>query len=184
VVGLKRAGVLAALVIVAGCSNAEQVTVPNIHQKSVVDAYTDLRSLGLKVAIDGPIRAGSESMSWVGGQAPEAGNDVDVGSVVTLHPTPHPMASIFMVDQPDPVLLPDLIGVRLDLAARRLDKLGLLWWTRSLPPLPASDAPTLLEQYVVTRMAAPPGSSYDQYSRRGNASTFRPLGLWAKLADD
>jgi beta-lactam-binding protein with PASTA domain len=175
--------VLVAAALFAGCSNAEQATVPNLHEKSVVDAYTDLRSLGLKVAIDGPIKAG-HSTSWVGGQAPEAGNEVDVGSVVTLHPTPYPMASIFRVDQPDPVVLPDLIGIRLDLAARRLDELGLLWSIESMPPLPASNAPTLLGQYEVTRMAAAPGSSYDQYSRRGNASTFRPLGLWATLADD
>jgi hypothetical protein len=166
-----------------GCSNAEQVTVPNLHQKSVVDAYAQLRSLGLKVAIDGPVDATPNHPSWVAGHAPEAGSKADVGSVVTLHSGGGPIGSIFAVDEPDPVVLPDLVGVRLDVATRRLDNLGLLWWTRPMPPLPASDAPTLLEQYEVTRMAAPPGSSYDQYSRRGTSSSFRPLGLWAKLAD-
>lgn len=167
-----------------GCSNAEQVTVPNLHQKSVVEAYAQLHELGLKVEIDGAIRVASNSTSWVDGHAPEAGNDVDVGSVVTLHATLFPIGSIFMVEEPDPVVLPDLIGVRLDIATRRLDQLHLLWETRSMPPLPAGEAATLLEHYEVTRMAAPPGSSYDQYSRRGSASTFRPLGLWTKLVDD
>jgi hypothetical protein len=101
-----------------------------------------------------------------------------------LNPGFGPIGSIFQVDEPDPVVLPDLIGVRLDIAIRRLESIGLLWWTRPMPSLPPSDAPSLLAQYEVTRMAARPGSSYDQYSRRGNASTFKPLGLWAKLAGE
>lgn len=167
-----------------GCSSEQQVTVPDLHAASVVDAYGQLRKLGLKVEIDGPIHVGSTVSSGIRAQTPEAGTSVDIGSVVTLHPGFRPAGSIFQVDEADPVVLPDLIGVRLDIAIRRLENLGLLWWTRSMPALPASDGPTLLAQYEVTRMAAPPGSSYDQYSRRGNASTFKPLGLWVKLADD
>jgi PASTA domain len=175
--------VLLALTLL-GCSNEERVTVPDLRAASVVEAYAQLRELGLKVEIDGSIYAGSTGSSGIGGQTPEAGKSVEVGSVVTLRPGFRPIGSVFGVDQPDPVVLPDLIGVRLDIAVRRLENLGLLWWTRSMPALPASDGPTLLAQYEVARMAAPPGSSYDQYSRKGNASHFKPLGLWTKLADD
>ena len=147
------------LALLVGCSNAEQVTVPNLHEKSIVEAYAQLQELGLKVAIDGPIRVGSNSTSWIGGHAPEAGNDVDVGSVVTLHPTPFPMGSIFAVDQPDPVVLPDLIGLRVDVTTRKLDKLRLLWSIESMPPLPASDVPTLLTSTAVEAMPRRSGHS-------------------------
>lgn len=173
---------LVALMLI-GCSNEERVTVPDLRAESVVDAYGQLRKLGLKVEIDGPIYVGSTGSSGIAGQTPEAGETLSRGSVVTLRPGFRPIGSVFGVDQPDPVVLPDLIGVRLDIAVRRLEELGLLWWTRHMPALPASDGPTLLGQYEVTRMAAPPGSSYDQYSRRGNAASFKPLRLWAKLAD-
>jgi beta-lactam-binding protein with PASTA domain len=184
VVGLKRAGVLAALVIVGGCSNGEQVTVPNLHHKSVVEAYADLRKLGLKVEIDGPIRVASNHISGVAGHAPEAGEEVQVGSVVTLHPGFRPMGSIFLVEEPDAVRLPNLVGKRLDVAVDRLESLGLLWGTESLSALPVSDEATLLEHYVVTGTKPAPGRLHDQYHRRGNASTFRPLRLSAKLVDD
>lgn len=160
------------------------MTVPNLHPKNVIDAHAELRALGLKVAIDGPITVASNHVSGVSGQVPEAGNEVEPGSTVTLHPGFGPMGSIFVVKEPDPVVLPDLIGMRLDLAIRRLERLGLEWSVRPMPALPQTDARTLLEEYEVMRMAAPAGSSYDQFSRRGNTTTFRPLGLWAKLADD
>jgi hypothetical protein len=182
---VSKAALLALLALtLVGCSNEERVTVPDLRAASVVDAYAQLRKVGLKVEIDGPIWVGSTGSSGIGGQTPKAGKSVDIGSVVTLRPGFRPIGSVFGVDQPDPVVLPDLIGVRLDIAVRRLESLGLLWWTRSMPALPASDGSTLLAQYEVTRMAAPPGSSYDQYTRRGNASHFKVLGLWTKLADD
>lgn len=116
------------------------------------------------------------------GHAPEAGNEVDVDSVVTLHPGYGPIGSIFLVKEPDPVILPTLVGMRLDAAVERLDSLGLLWATRTMPALPASDEPTLLEHYIVTATRPGPGQYHDQFHRRGNTSTFRPLTIWAELA--
>lgn len=183
---MRQAALLLAIfaLTLLGCSSGEQVAVPNLHQLSVVDAYTKLRELGLRVEIDGPITVASNHVSWVDGHAPEAGNEVDVGSVVTLHPGSGPIGSIFAVKEPDAVRLPDLGGLRLDVAVKRLDSLGLLWATRPMPALPASDEPTLLEHYVVTATRPGPGEVHDQYHRRGNASTVTPLTIWAELAND
>jgi hypothetical protein len=180
---LRRLGAFIVLVVVlAGCSSTDQVTVPNLHEKCVTDAYEQLRGLDLKVEIDGPIGVATNHCTRVGGHAPEAGNDVEAGSVVTLHPGVSPLG-LLLVSEPDPVVLPDLIGVRLDIAVRRLDSLGLAWTTRgrSLPPPPASDAPTLLEHYRVTKMEPGPGEEHDQYTQRGNTTTTKPLTLWAAL---
>jgi hypothetical protein len=179
---MRRLGALVALVAaLVGCSAAEQVTVPNLHQKCVVDAYEQLRNLDLKVEIDGPFTVATNQCSWVDGHAPEAGNDVDVGSVVTLHPG-LALLGLLVVSETNPVVLPDLLGVRLDIAARQLDSLGLAWTARRMPPLPASDAPTLLEHYRVTKMDPGPGEEHDQFTRHRNSSTTRPLTLWAAPA--
>ena len=173
--------VLAAALV--GCSSSDQVTVPNLHQKCVVEAYEQLRDLNLKVEIDGPMTVASNQCSWVDGHAPEAGNEVDVGSVVTLHPG-LALHGLLVVSETDPVVLPDLIGMRLDIATRRLESLGLAWAARGMSPLPASDAPTLLEHYRVTKMEPGPGETHDQFHRRRNSTHTKPMTLWATLEDE
>lgn len=176
-----RLAVLVAVVLLAtGCSNAEQVTVPNLHQKSVVDAYAQLRGLGLKVEIDGAFNLTPNRTSWVEGQAPEAGNDVGRGSVVTLHPGFGAIGMLAMSKaQGRPIVVPPVVGEDLGLAVRMLDDAGLFWDAPDVGPLEPTNADTLYANFEVARAEVEPGRKYDQAARG-----VRPLPLWLERADD
>jgi hypothetical protein len=179
---MRRIGALVLMVgALIGCSRTDTVTVPNLHDECVVEAYQQLEDLGMKVEIDGPFAVASNYCPGVEGHAPEAGSKVDAGSVVKLHPG-FGLHGLPVVSEAEPVALPDLIGMRLDIAVSKLESLGLLWTTRRLPPLPASDARTLLENYSVTKMEPDAGETHDQFTRRGNVTTTKAVALWATPA--
>lgn len=168
------------MVLFAGCSNAEQVTVPNLHQKSVVDAYAQLRALGLKVEIDGAFNLTPNRTSWVDGHAPEAGNNVDRGSVVTLHPGFGAIGMLAMSKgQGRPMVVPPVVGEELGLAVRMLDDAGLFWDAPDVGPLEPTGADTLYANFVVEWSEVEPGREYDQATRG-----VRPLPLRLQRADD
>ena len=178
---MRLLGALAIVVLTQlGCSNADQVTVPNLHQMTAMDAYSELRASGLKVEIDGRFSVTPNRQSWVEGQAPEAGNDVDVGSVVTIHPGYGPIGLLAVRrEQMKPIVVPPVVGEGLDVAARMLDDAGLIWDAPDVGPLEPTDAPTLNSNFEVARTATEPGSRYDQATRG-----IRPLRVWVRLADE
>jgi beta-lactam-binding protein with PASTA domain len=179
---MRRLGAALLLICVfVGCSRDDRVTVPRVQDKCVVKAYEQLHDLELRVEIEGRFAVASTYCPGVAGQAPKAGTKVDAGSVVKLDPG-FGLHGLLVVTEPDRVVVPDVIGARLDAATRRLESLGLAWMTRRLPPLPASDAPTLLAAYKVTKMEPGPGETHDQHRVRRNMTTTKPLTLWATPA--
>ena len=173
-------GVLIPVVFVQlGCSIENQVTVPDLHQKPVTQAYAELRALGLEVEIDGAFFLAPHHTSWVDGHAPEAGNKLDVGSLVTIHPGFALTGSLAVrKDQIDPIVVPPVLGESLENAARMLEDAGLFWDAIEIGPLERTDAPTLYSNYEVTRSSVEPGRGYDQVNRG-----VRLLRLWVKKAE-
>jgi hypothetical protein len=112
----------------------------------------------------------------VEGHAPEAGNRVEVGAVVTIHPGFGLIGMLVTTrKQTEPIVVPPVVGESLEAAAHMLDDAGLFWYAAEVGPLERTDAPTLYANYKVTRSEIEPGSPYDQVTRG-----VRPLRLWVK----
>jgi hypothetical protein len=147
---------LASLFLLAGSSSLYQVVVPAVVADDVSSAYWDLHDAGLTVAIDEPFSLDG----FVTRQTPAPGREVRRGSVVSLELR----AADFNGSLPTGgwLMMPSLIGVRLDLATRTLRALGALWNFAPLPPLRAGTGPNLLANYVVRAQHPRPGKGFAQ----------------------
>jgi hypothetical protein len=151
---------LASLFFITGSSSLYQVVVPAVVDDDVSSAYWDLHTAGLAVAIDEPFSVNG----YVTRQTPAPGSEVPRGSVVSLGLR----AEGFNGMLPDGgwLVMPSLIGVRLDLATRTLRSLGALWRLAPLPPLRAGTRPNLLANYVVRAQHPRAGKGFAQTRAR------------------
>ena len=147
---------LATLFLIAGSSNPYQVVVPAVVEDDISSAYWDLRDAGLAVTIDEPFSIDG----YVTRQTHAPGSEARRGSVVSLAVRDWGIRG--RLPAGGELVLPSLIGDRLDAAFRRLTSLGVSWSTGPLPPLPASTAPTLLANYTVRAQHPPPGRRFVQ----------------------
>jgi beta-lactam-binding protein with PASTA domain len=134
---------LASLCLIAGSSNPYQVAVPSVVEDDVNSAYWDLRNEGFAVTIDQQFYVDA----YVTRQSPAPNSEARRGSVVSLEVRDQGPRG--RLPPGGEIVMPSLIGDRLDVATRRLTSLGVLWSLGPLPPLTASTAPTLLENYTV-----------------------------------
>jgi hypothetical protein len=126
------------------------------YAREVEEAFRTLREEGLLVAASPPdemsqakhLPLGSSfGMPLVVDQRPDAGRTVKTGSVVRLVGVP---AGHTLLPRPPPEsAVPELTGLTLREALRRIDAAGLYWWTM-LPFLPPTDGPGFLDAYRVT----------------------------------
>jgi beta-lactam-binding protein with PASTA domain len=147
---------LASLCLIAGSSNPYQVVVPAVVEDDVSSAYWDLRDAGFAVTIDEPF----SFAGYVTQQTPESGSEARRGSVVSLEVRDWGIHG--MLPPGGELVMPSLIGARLDAATRRLTSLGVLWGLGPLPPLSAGTRPSLLANYTVRAQHPRPGSRFVQ----------------------
>ena len=147
---------MASLWLIAGSSNLYQVVVPAVVEDDVSSAYWDLRDAGFAVAVDEPFA----SDSYVTGQTPAPGSEVRRSSIVSLELRDQGLRG--MLPPGGELVMPSLIGDRLDVATRRLSALGALWTLGPLPPLHAGTASTLLANYIVRVQHPRPGRRFVQ----------------------
>jgi hypothetical protein len=170
---------LATLCVIAGSSNPYQAAVPSVLENAVNSAYWQLRYEGFAVTIDQPFYVDS----YVTRQSPAPESEVRHGSVVSLE-----LRNWSMHGRLPPggeLVMPALIGDRLDTATRRLTSLGVIWSLGLLPPLTASTAPTLLANYTVRAQHPRSGNRFVQTRWRafkgGVITETRTAGLEAAL---
>jgi hypothetical protein len=170
---------VASLWLIAGSSNLYQVVVPAVVEDDVSSAYWDLRNAGFAVTIDEPFTLDGS----VTRQTPAAGSEARRGSVVLLELRAWGMRGL--LPPGGELVMPSVIGDRLDAATSRLTALGVLWSLGPLPPLSASTAPTLLANYMVRTQHPQPGRRFVQTKwtpfKGGVITETRTAGLEAAL---
>jgi hypothetical protein len=170
---------LASLCLIAGSSNLYQVVVPAVVEDDIGSAYWSLRDAGFAVAID----QGFSFDGHVTRQTPAPGSEVRRGSVVSLEVRDHGIRG--RLPPGGELVMPSLIGDRLDVAIRRLRALGALWSLGLLSPLPAGTAPSLLANYKVRAQHPRPGRRFIQTKftpfSGGVITETRTVGLEAAL---
>jgi serine/threonine-protein kinase len=124
----------------------EQVTVPGVVGQDVEVARTALQDEGFEVTVESV--AAPEPPNQVVGQNPEAGDEADVGSTVTL-----------TVSQgPDPVVVPDVVGMTETEANQALVAAGFI-----VKPVPQENAEVeeglVISQDPGANAEAPPNST-------------------------
>jgi beta-lactam-binding protein with PASTA domain len=150
------------------------VAVPDVTGDEIADAYTTLHAAGLRVAIPHSYAYALTRPPIAVSQAPGVGTEVAKGSTVSLAldrgPTERPMYTGHQVT------IPDLTGMPAGLAARQLAGMGLGFHIAQVPPLEASDAPTLLDAYRVIAQTVEPGTVVSGRERRRD----RNVGLYVE----
>ena len=137
------AAATASLLLIAGSSNLYQAAVPSVVDDDVASAYSRLRHEGFAVAIGQPFSFDAN----VTRQSPAPKSEARHGSVVSLEVREWGVYGL--LPPGGELVMPSLIGDRLDAATRRLTSLGANWTLSPLPPLTAGTAPTLLANYSV-----------------------------------
>jgi beta-lactam-binding protein with PASTA domain len=153
---------------------ATTVVVPDVRGAAVGEAYDVLHQAGLRVAIPQEYRYGTVSQPVPKGQSPEVGTKVAPGSTITLTlgkgPTGRPQYTT------ETVTMPDLTGMPLAAAARKIAGLGLGFHIAAMSPLEPSDAATLLDNYRVIAQSVEPGTEIDDSRRKD-----RNMALFVEL---
>jgi hypothetical protein len=133
--------------------SGETVVAPTLQGLDVDDAFAQLADVGLRPSTTRPAQvAYNISGLRVVHQKPAPGARVLRNSAVrlTLQEGPHGL----LPGVADPVLVPQLVGLRLKAAIQVLNALNAssppLMWSVELPPLPPTDAKTITEAYCVT----------------------------------
>lgn len=134
------------------------VTVPLVTQTDVIDAYDLLRAAGLRVAIRNAFSAASLCVPIAQKQSPRRGTRAGVGSVVTFSAGWCPIGSPGVAKPMPTATVPSFDGKPATDVLDWADRSGMFWAIRSLPPLPESDAPHLLDNYRVVRQRPTPGA--------------------------
>lgn len=164
------AALLTLLVALSGCSGGNEVTVPNVTGEDPEMAYELLHRAGFRVSTSGSLSFGlrlreSNTPVPIGGmfvgspvvqrQEPLAGRVVDRGFVVEIATDGlRGSERIFSCD-PYPETVPNLIGKTLGFLGGHESCFSIV--AKKLPPLDAADAPSLLDNYVVSRQTPAAG---------------------------
>lgn len=182
-----------AALVVSGCggkSATETVTVPRVPARNELQAYALLHAAGLKVAIPSQrlfsLAIDSELYSRIETK-PAAGAVVQRGSVVIISfrrvrcsasgACHGPTIGGLALSPPSSAKVPNFVGAPLSQVVRWASRHGLLWFADAAPPLPASDRPTLLDNYLVIRQSPAPGTVVRRPVRRpANAPRYVPFG--------
>jgi len=171
---------LASLFLFAGSSSLYQVVVPAVVEDGVSSAYWDLHDAGFAVSIEEPFLFDDS----VTRQTPAPGSEVRRGSVVSLELTRY-RGPWGLLPPGGDLVMPSLIGDRLDLATGKLQSHGALWGVGQLPPLPAGTAPTLLANYKVRAQHPQPRRHFVQTKwktvKEGSMAETRTAWLEAAL---
>lgn len=165
----------------AGCgASSREVTIPRAQQTDLADAFALLRSLGLRVAIDGATADSSLRPAGVARMSPPAGTRVRVGTIVALTPSDlGPAGSPAVLTSHPRYRTPNFIGATAALAIGWASRHDMFWSIPRLPPLAASDARSLFAAYTVTSQTPKPGATIAQGIMVGRS--FRPTPLTLTL---
>jgi PASTA domain len=134
--------------------SGETGVVPTLQGLEVDDAFAQLADVGLRPSTTRPAQvAYNISGLRVVHQKPASGARVPLESAVRLTLQEGPTGLLPGVA--DPVLVPQLVGLRLKAAIQVLNawnnaSQSSLLWSVELPPLPPTDAKTITEAYCVT----------------------------------
>jgi hypothetical protein len=152
---------LGATALLASCNGSpKKAVVPPVDTTSLGEALRLLHEAGLRAQIDSfqplPGGTGLDGAS-VGDQNPEAGNQVDRGSVVELTMISSPIPSPGIPSRrPALVTVPNLVGLTWPEAEPKLRGL----WPKivSIAPLPSEKSDQGLAAFAVTKQSFAPGS--------------------------
>lgn len=188
------AALLTLLLALPGCGGGNKVTVPNVKGKAPEVAYQLLHRAGLRVSTSGSLSYGLRlrepnepvltrgmlfGLPGVRRQAPLAGRVVGRGSVVEIVTDGlRGSERIFSCD-PYPETVPDLIGKTLGFLGGHESCFSIV--AKKLPPLDAADAPSLLENYVVSRQTPAAGGQIAPLSA-SNPPGFATLTVETRTA--
>jgi hypothetical protein len=175
---LVMAGLLLTTSAVGGAS-PRAVTIPvRVRETDLADAFSILRSLGLRVAIDHSTAYSSLTPAWVARLTPSAGSRVSVGTLVTITPSSIGLRGSPAVLKSHPrYRVPSFIGGTAATAVGWASSHDMFWSISRLPALPASRAPTLFAAYRVTLQAPRPGKMIVQGIMVGQGFKPTPLRL-------
>ena len=167
-------------------SERDAVVVPDVSGLRAREAFARLRQDGLRVSIPTAFRLASNQEPVVTGQRPQAGRRAERGATVALLLANGPIG--LHAGSESDVVVPDVTGMSLRQAVERLRSLGLVWDAATLPPLPPSDAPGLLDAYTVSAQEPPAGSRYRQVApydvERGVGAKVTPVRLSVRASAD
>lgn len=140
-------------------------------------AYERLHARGLRVATNRHLSIGP--YIDVIGQEPEAGMEVRRGTTVTLELDPKVYKRTVCCDQRR-LKMPNVVGRNLGSVEEWLRRRGLYWELIDAPALPPSNAPRLLDPFVVTSQEPRPGTIIPE-PISGSPDDIAPIRLKARL---
>ena len=160
-------------------ASPRDVTIPlRVRETDLADAFSMLRSLGLRVAIDQSTAYSSLTPAWVARLTPSVGTRVQVGTVVTITPSGlGPRGSPAVLKSHPHYRVPSFIGRTAATAIGWANSHHMFWSIPRLPALPASGAQTLFAAYRVTSQAPKPGKMIVQGIMIGEGFKPTPLTL-------
>jgi hypothetical protein len=176
-------GVLVAACPLAACAlggaSHRDVAIPvRARETDLADAFSMLRSLGLRVAIDHSTTYSSLTPAWVARLTPSVGTRVSIGTLVTITPTDlGPRGSPAVLKSHPRYRVPPFIGKTAATAIGWANSHNMFWSIPQLPALPASNAQTLFAAYRVTSQAPRPGAKIVQGIMIGEGFKPTPLTL-------
>jgi beta-lactam-binding protein with PASTA domain len=168
-VSLARLAAAAAIsaVVLAGCGEGAKKTavVPNVKGNGLDYAFKRLRGAGFRVSIPS-FPALEQTVDFaVRGQSPAAGTRTARGARVTLEaPFLHLLEGLISVGSSHRTraklaVVPDVVGLPVYSAMRRLNDAGVFWRLGHVPPLRDSRSSRLLDGYVVAAQSRRPGTT-------------------------
>jgi Tol biopolymer transport system component len=160
----------------------QTTTVPKVVGLNVIDGFAGLRRAGLRVALPERFTLDSRSLALIGSQTPAPGEHVEWGTVVMLR-TGGAESGVVVIDVDMPsYVVPDFTGKALAEGVRwTYDKLAVWWRAPDLPPLPATDAESLLAAYRIVGQGPAPGATLTPVRYVDGRNVFTPLTLSAAL---
>lgn len=162
---------VAALFALAGCSESDKVTVPNVTGEDPIGAYDLLHEAGLRVSTSGTVRYAlrvrePSGALIIGGllpnpgvisQTPQPGHTVARSSVIEIEIDGLRGENRVFSCNPYPVRAPNLTGKTLAFISEHESCFSIE--TGNLPPLKAAGEPHLLDNYVISRQSPAAGES-------------------------
>lgn len=176
--GLVVAFVLLASSAVGGTSTRDVKIPARARETDLAGAFSMLRSLGLRVAIDHSTAYSSLTPAWVARLTPSVGTRVPVGDGVTITPSDHgPIGSPAVLNSHPRYRVPSFIGKTAATAIGWANSHHMFWSIPRLPALPTSHAQTLFAAFRVTSQAPRPGKMIVQGIMTGEGFKPTPLTL-------
>jgi hypothetical protein len=148
----------------------------------VLGAYDALHAAGLRVELTRPIAILALRVPSAARVSPPPGARVTRGNVVTITPGFAPIGSPAVLKSHPRYTVPSFIGRPAGAAVAWAAAHAMFWAIPRLPPLPASNAPHLLDAYTVVAQQPRPGRTIIQGVMVGRG--FRPTQLTITVAPD